>query len=45
MWTKEPLESLLDIHQLYRAVHRGLWQHWSSIDRIDPVFFHFKPIQ
>ena len=39
---KEPNENFLDTHFLYRAVHRGLWQHWKTLDRIDPVFFYSK---
>ncbi len=45
MWSKEPNDHFLNEHHLYRAVHKGLWQHWKSLDRIDPVFFYSKNAQ
>ena len=42
MYPKEPIENFLDAHFLYRAVHRGLWENWESINRIDPIFFYSK---
>ena len=45
MWSKEPNDHFLNEHHLYRAVHKGLWHHWRSLDRIDPVFFNSKNAQ
>lgn len=42
MWLKEPENHFLNVHNLFRSVHKGLWSHWKSLDRIDPVFFYSK---
>lgn len=42
MWQKEPVENYLDEHLLYRAVSRGLWETWQSLNIIDPNFFNIK---
>lgn len=45
MGEKEPDENFLDSHFLYRAVNKGLWSNWDSIDRIDPIFFYSKNVK
>ncbi|MEE9379224.1 MAG: hypothetical protein V3V33_14460 [Candidatus Lokiarchaeia archaeon] len=43
-WEIEPQENFLDIHLLYRAVHKILWNKWPDLNKIYTNFFSFNQV-